>query len=404
MGLTDMLEGKQKAAEGTASLVAFMVDATSHQQMSRALAQLGVTDAHTEIGTLNDLIRYLEKAEKSPDRLIVDISGLDKPLDALDRLADACDPSVTVFAVGEKNDVTLYRLLLQAGITDYRYKPITADALRGWIDAGDGFSVRQARSGKIIAVAGSRGGIGVTSVAGQLARELNAGSASRKVVYVDMNVQGGAGTTLMGLAPNEAMTEALDSLEALDGPFLERVLTTQDKRLFTLGFNLGFDTPYEHVPGSISALLERLSQHFHYLVVDLASPGGALADEVYARANTICLLCDASVHSGRVLSQLLPHLRGMVDSPVIHLIANTVRPGAAHLEPRDLAQTLTHPVAMSIPYDGRLPATAEDLGQPLQKDSQMAKYVTRLARTITGEAVDADEGSGWLRRLFRKGR
>lgn len=401
MALTDMLESKQKDTEGTASLVVFMADAASHLQMSRALVQLGVTDVHAEVGTIDDLIRYLEKAGKSPERLIVDISGIDKPLDALDRLADACDPSVTVFAVGEKNDVTLYRLLLQAGITDYRYKPLTADALRGWMDAGENFSVRQSRSGKIIAVAGTRGGVGVTSVAGQLARELNAGSASRKVVYVDMNVQGGSGTALIGLPPNQAMTEALDSLETLDGPFLERVLTTQDRRLFTLGFNLGFDTSYEHLPGSISALLERLAQHFHYLVVDMPRPGGALADEVYARANIVCLLCDASVHSGRVLSQLLPHLKDMVETPVVHLIANAVRPVAGHLDPRDLARALSHPVALSISHDGRFPATAEDLGQPLEKDSQMAKSVAKLARMITGEAVEMDEGRGWLERLFR---
>lgn len=396
-----MLKGKQNNAEGTASLVVFMADSVSHQQTAQALAHLGVTDAHTQVGSIDDLIRYLEKAEKSPDRLIVDISGLDRPLDALDRLADACDPSVTVFAVGEKNDVTLYRLLLQAGVTDYRYKPVTADALRSWIAAPDGFTVRQARSGKIIAMAGTRGGIGVTAVAGQLARELVAGSASRKVVYVDLDIHGGAGSTLMGLAPNQAMTEALESIDALDGQFLERILTTDDRRLFTLGFNLGFDTLYQHVPGSITALLERLAQHFHYLVVDLPSPGGMLADEVYARANTICLLCDASVHSGRMLSLLLPHLRQMAEGSVIHLIANSPRAGGAHLDSHDLSRTLSHPIALSIPHDGRLPATAEDLGQALGKESELAKSVVQLSRMITGEATGGDARLHWFNRFWR---
>lgn len=404
MSVTDMLKGKQKSAEGTASLVVFMADPVSHQQTAQALGHLGVTDAYTQVGSIDDLIRYLEKAEKSPDRLIVDISGVDRPLDALDRLADACDPSVTVFAVGEKNDVTLYRLLLQAGITDYRYKPITADALRSWIAAPDGFTVRQARSGKIIAMTGTRGGVGVTAVAAQLARELTAGSASRKVVYVDLDALGGAGTTLMGLAPNQAITEALESLDELDGQFLERVLTTDDRRLFTLGFNLGFDTPYQHVPGTISALLERLAQHFHYLVVDLPSPGGTLADEVYSRANTVCVLCDVSVHSGRILSLLLPHLRHVAASSVIHLITNSPRPGTGHLDSRDISRTLSHPVALTIPYDSRLPAIAEDLGQGLKKDSELAKSVVQLSRMITGEAMNVDARGHWFNRFWRKGR
>ena len=403
MALTDMLEGRQKDAQGTANLVVFMADATSHQQMSRALEQLGVTDAYTAVGSISDLIRYLEKAEQSPGRIIIDISGLNRPLDELDRLADACDPSVTVFTVGDKNDVTLYRLLLQAGITDYRYKPITADALRGWMEAGDSFAVRQARSGKIIAVAGSRGGIGVTTLAGQLVREL-CSSGSRKVVYVDMDPHGGAGTALFGMAPNRAMMEALESIDELDGPFLERVLTTQDRRLFTLGFNLGFDSPYEHQPGSITALLDRLAQHFHYLVVDLPSLGGAVAEEVYARANALCLMCDTSVHSGRVLSLLLSHLESQVEAPVVHLIANQVRPAAGHVDSRDFSKALSQPVALNIPYDGRLPATAEDLGQALGKDSQMAKSVLRLARMITGETTDLEVEANWWSRLFGRRR
>lgn len=403
MALTDMLDGRQKDLQGTARLVVFMADASSHQQMSRALEQLGVTDAYTAVGGISDLIRYLEKAEQGPERIIVDISGLNRPLDELDRLADACDPSVTVFTVGDKNDVTLYRLLLQAGITDYRYKPITADALRGWIDAGDNFTVRQSRSGKIIAVAGSRGGIGVTTLAAQLVRELCASSGSRKVVYVDMNLHGGAGTVLFGMAPNQAMMEALDNIEELDGPFLERVLTTQDRRLFTMGFNLGFETLYEHRPGSITALLERLAQHFHYLVVDLPTPGGPMAEEVYARASALCLMCDTSVHSGRVLSQLLPHLAGMVESPVVHLIANHVRPVAGHVDTGDFSKALSHPIALNIPYDGRLPATAEDLGKPLGKDSQMARSVLSLARMITGETTELEVPTNWLSRLLRRG-
>src|SRR5690606_40287408 len=65
----------------------------------------------------------------------------------------------------------------------------TIDALRTWVNQDEAGSVRQARTGKVVAVAGTRGGVGVTTVAAHLARYLTAGSGLRRVIYVDMNLR-----------------------------------------------------------------------------------------------------------------------------------------------------------------------------------------------------------------------
>lgn len=389
--------------ELSASLLVFMVDEPSRQQISNALRQLGITDVYVGVGGMDDLIQHMTKVQKAPDRLIVDISGLDKPLDALDKLADSCDPSVTVYAVGEKNDVTLYRLLLQAGISDYRYKPLTADALRSWLDDSQQYSVRQARSGKVIAVAGSRGGVGASTIAGQLARELVAGSSLRKVVFIDMDFYGGAGTTLMGMTTNRSLVEALGSLAGLDAQFLQRVLTTTDGRLFTLGFNNPFQEIFQQEPGAVSALLEALMQHFHYLVVDLPQAGGMVANEVYARSSTVCLVSDHSVHSARILASLLNHIKGNLGAPVTQVVLNNTRPASkTQVDVAEFTKAIEHPVAFTIPYDGSLPTMAEDLGQPLPANSQLSKAVARFSRTLTGEATDYDAASSWWRKLLKR--
>ena len=405
MGVLDAFDKDQKEAALAATLVVFMVDEASRQQVTQALRQLNISDAHVDVGGIDDLIAYLGKRERSPERLVVDISGLDRALDALDRLADSCDPSVTVYAVGDKNDVTLYRLLLQAGITDYRYKPLTVDALRLWLDEKGSYSVRQARSGKIIAVAGARGGVGASALAGQLSRELIAGGALRKVAFLDMDYYGGAGTTLIGLPVNHAMPEVLDNVENLDAQFLGRVLTTEDSRLFTLGFNAHFEQEFLPAQGAVVNLLSALAQHFHYLVVDLPQAGGMLANEVYARANIVCLVSDTSVHSGKVMTSLINHIRVHNSEAVMHVVVNATRPPVkSQVEPAEFSKAIGQPVSVSIPYDGRYPPLAEDLGEAMPVDSQMAKAVASLARTLTGEAVDAEGGSHWLKRLLRRGR
>lgn len=400
MALTDMLERHRKPPRA-ANLVVFMVDEASVRRASQMLTQSGVTDFHAEVGTVDDLVEYLERTEQTPARLIVDISGLKDPFKALDRLADACDPSVTVFAVGDTNDVTLYRDLLRAGISDYRYKPLTDDALRGWMDEDGDYTIRRGRSGKVVAMAGARGGIGVSTHAVHLARELSSASASRKVVVVDLDLYGGASTTLLGMPPNRGMPEALKSLDALDGPFLERILTTQDGRLFSLGLNQGLEASFSPVPGAMAELLDRLSQHFHYVIVDLPDYGGRVADEVYSRATSIGLLCDSSVHSGRVVAAMLAHIRATPEAPPVYVVINAVRPTSGRVDAEHFGQAIGQPIALSVPYDGRFAAVAEDLGEPLPAESLLGQCVSRIVKLMTGESIDEGEGS-WFQRLLRR--
>lgn len=403
MSVISALGGKSKDDMLNASLVAFVADEAGKQELEKSLSQLGVSDSHVARGSIDAVIAYLGRVEKSPQRLIVDISGIDKPMAALDRLAEACDPSVKVYVLGDTNDVNLYRALLQAGVCDYRFKPLTVDALRTWINHEDGQSVRQARSGKVVAVAGTRGGVGVTSVAAHLARYLTAGNGLRRVVYLDMDAYGGAGSTLLGVPSNHALSELLRDIDRVDPEFLQRTLTTNDGRLFVLASNLAYADAFTPDAGAISQLLEVLSQHFHYVVVDLPEAGGMVANEVLGLASMVCVVSDRSVHSARALTRLVLHVQARANAPVLHVLTNSAHaPVRGRVGTQEFSKAVSHPIALDIPYDGKLPVLAEDLGEPLPASSEMARAVGKLARMLTGEL--AREGrakskvAGWLRR------
>ena len=70
-------------------------------------------------------------AERSPETLIVDISGVEMPAARMQELAEVCEPGVTVIAIGDHNDVAVYRDLVHAGVHDYLVKPISPQALAG---------------------------------------------------------------------------------------------------------------------------------------------------------------------------------------------------------------------------------------------------------------------------------
>src|SRR5436309_15377398 len=112
-------------------------------------------------------IRYLG-GERSPEIIIVDISGAEMPASQIHEHADLCEPGVTVIAIGDRNDVGLYRDLVQAGVSDYIVKPVTdqllAKALIGTPVSGEGSTISR-KLGKGVAGMGSRrGGDATTQV------------------------------------------------------------------------------------------------------------------------------------------------------------------------------------------------------------------------------------------------
>ena len=76
------------------------------------IGELAIPNASVHKGGIADATRLLGE-QRSPRLLVVDISGVDLPLSAVNELAEVCEPGVTVIAIGDRNDVGLFRDLRQ---------------------------------------------------------------------------------------------------------------------------------------------------------------------------------------------------------------------------------------------------------------------------------------------------
>lgn len=395
----NLLRPKSRDDHRKAMFVAFVRDAANEEVVSQFIRAVSLGDSHVARGNIDDTIAYLMKAERSPQRLLVDISGVDAPLDDLDRLADACEPSVQVYVVGDRNDVGLYRNLLQRGVQDYLVKPLSVELLRRSLGDGANRGVRQMRHGKVIAVTGTRGGVGSTTVAAHLARELAKGGGRRRVAYLDLDLYGGCGAGLLGMAGGQALVDVLGNVNRLDPQYLERTLSTQDNRLYVLAAELDYSDEFEPDAAALSDLLDVLGQHFHYVVLDIPQRGGPLANAAYANASLACVVTDQSVYSARTLVRLVRHVEARANPPTVYTVLNAPQPpvkGSVAL--RDFTAAIDLPIAVTIPHDIRGPALAENLSEPLPERSEFAKGVRTLAALLTGEGV-AGSGNGFLGRL-----
>ena len=157
---------------------------------------------------------------------MVDLSDSELPLSDINSLADVCEPGVTVVAFGQRNDCGLFRDLLQHGVADYLVKPITPALLqKAILSASEQSGVVKSshKLGKLVAVTGTRGGVGSTTVATSVAW-LIAHERRRRVALVDLDLQFGTVALSLDLEPSHGLREALENPNRIDGLFMDRVL------------------------------------------------------------------------------------------------------------------------------------------------------------------------------------
>lgn len=209
----------------------FVRDKESEAVIRQCLSALDVKDAQYTAGNLASAAACLAK-ESSPQLLILDVSGVEDPLHELRTVANVCDPSVAVIAIGDRNDIGFYRELKNAGISDYFLVPTQRDPLAAACKAilfPDGFSADR-KTGELVYVLGARGGVGATTIATSLAWSL-AENNRRHTVLVDLGLQTGDAALQLDAVPDHALCDALGHPERVDKLLLERGLKHITNRL-----------------------------------------------------------------------------------------------------------------------------------------------------------------------------
>lgn len=402
MNALEFLRPKSRAAIAAEDLIALVSDSGSEDTIRSLILDQTIVNAHVQRGTIDDAIELLQGLERSPRHLIVDVSGSAMPLSDLARLADVCDPSAKVIVVGDRNDVGLFRSLLGIGVQDYLVKPLTVELVQRALAASDpGAAVR---SGKAISFVGSRGGVGVTTIAVSLARHL-ADETRRRIAYVDLNFHGGAANSMLGLASNNGLTELLQNMQRTDPQLINQALVSRSDRLFMLSSELAYGNDFTLRPGAIAELIDALKHHFHYVLIDLPGRSGRLVEESLDASKLIYVVADRSVHAAREATRLWRFAEDRGGEPTISLLLNNpLEPVAGRVEAADFKRALGRGSVHEFPYEPKALAVAENLGEPIasKKPMPFAAAIVELANGVTGRETAI--AKPWYARLISKRR
>ncbi len=367
----------------------FVSERETEGVIRQALDDLGVDDAEYTRGTVETASAALA-TQASPRLLVVDLSGVEDPLARIDDLAARCEPDVSVVAVGDRNDIILYRHLKDSGVTEYYFKPVVRDLVKrtcGGALSGAGHNKSAgSRGGKLIFVLGVRGGVGATTIAANAAWRMSE-KGQRWVMLVDLDMQSGDAALQLDTAPSHALREAFEKPERVDKLFLERGTIHASQRLDVLASlePLGGNTPLSE--DVVLSLFEKLLRRYRFIFVDLPPNVAVGLLKVLHQPSTCVLVSNASLASARELARWRAWIGpNSPERRTLHIL-NMARVDGG-LPEAEFIRVAGQAPDISIAYD-RCIASASNLGvKSTHKCDALNRGLAQLFRDLLGEPTE----------------
>jgi len=377
-----------KKKEKPKKLIAILEDQKDRDIIGKALKEINVEDSEIFQGGIKEAIDIFSHT-RSPQYLIIDISQSDLPLSDLSKLSDVCEPGISVLAVGQRNDVGLYRDLMNMGITEYIVKPLFAEiitrALKNMVFGDEGAPKSKTKLGKIITLVGARGGVGTSFLTTNLAATL-ASERSRRVIVVDMDIHFGTITLYFNLKSNDGLNTALEDPERIDQMFLERLFLPVNERLYVLSSEVPLTETKVYSQSSIEQLLNYLTKLFHYVIIDIPHNFNASTGFILQKSNICILITEPSLAGLRDSGRLLRYLgEDQLNHRLILVLNKFIKETKGKLSPEDFEETLKRKIDHLVPYVDSINTELIDAGKTtLEVDTPLTKPIEEIASNIQG--------------------
>ena len=348
------------------------------------------------------------KRSSTPQALIVDVSGVEQPLTALEELALVVEPDVRVLVIGERQDAAFYRQLTRGlGVLEYLFKPLTQEMvarhLLPYLRQGGTQRDMHLRGGRVITVTGVRGGVGATTLAANLAWHLGE-EARRHTVLFDGDLHSGAAALLLGARTGNGLRAALEHPERVDELFIERTAQPSGERLHVLAAE---EKPLEPVlaqPGAAARLMTMLRRRYNFVVVDLPARSTPIAREILNMAHQRVLVTDATLAGAREMLRYAAIPNAPTQSRRAFTVLNRAgQPGL--LTAAQMKEALGEDPDLIVPWLPKIVPAAADLGEAA--GARRGPFRTALLRLVQEVASIRAEGEeeavkkGLFKRWFR---
>ena len=364
-------------------------------------------DALITLRTADSIGQGMEIAEQiEAEFVILDLThNVEAGLIAIEQLA--VFKNRVIAASCETFTTDLMARAIRAGARQVIEQPVREEDIRANLDKALRYlspdtPQNPQRSGRLVVCFSSKGGVGKTTLACNLAVTLAMRLPPGSVGIVDANQQVPNVAPMLDLRPERWLRDAIREHKRLDGTMLEQFLTAHRTGLLALAHNA--DEPLEgsFTEDQLCKVLLVCKGAFRFTMIDTFPLITSVNLAIMDLADKILLVTEAVVPSVRTARHNLRLLRQAGYGPErIEVVLNRYTSFKGNVTPAMVAETLDWPVESILPYDVHTTIAANQ-GRTIAEmypDRPLSRAIVDLAVRVAGTPLPPLAPPGLMSRL-----
>jgi pilus assembly protein CpaE len=289
-------------------------------------------------------------------------------------------PRVTIFTVCEDRSAETILAFMRAGVTEYLLKPLSdldlASALqklgRLWL-----VKPPEADEGKIITLFSPKGGVGVTTIALNLAVSIHQ-LTNQPTILVDLDLNAGDVTTFLNLKAAYTMSDVTSNIGKLDKSFLQGVITRHESGIYVLADPQKVEEAVSISAADVKKVLGLLKTMFKYIILDTEPAFNERTKTAIEMSDLLFMIFIMSLPGIRNMQRYLNYLDNNRNfKEKIRLIVNR-RLKKDEIKAEDAEKVLERPLFWSIPNDYDTVMACLNKGVTISKFDPKSKLNTSI--------------------------
>jgi pilus assembly protein CpaE len=302
-------------------------------------------------------------------------------------------PYLRIICIGQQNESDLILNCFRAGADEFLLKPLATNNLAEVLQRlADHPKIQKAETrtiGKVIAVWGSRGGSGVTTLASNLAITL---AETKSTVLVDLNENQGDLALFFDIQPKFSLQDIWGSGERIDAGLVDSVTTDHDSGLRLLLQSQEQQGNYLNAD-DVAKLMLILREQYEYVVLDIGHDY-ELTNMLLPYNIELFLVVNQNIPSLFLASQKRKWLEEQDFSMKnLHLVLNNYNRRSS-VTSQHITKGVGMPLSIYIRQDEKAVQSAMNQGMPLKSVAKRGKVtadIEKMAKKLMKQQVDEEQ-------------
>jgi pilus assembly protein CpaE len=352
--------------------------------------------------------------EAKPDIVLMDINmPVMDGIKASEEISIAA-PESTVIIMSVQGESEYIKRAMSAGARAFITKPFSGEELIGTVKATFERESRrkdvkpvkaeapEAMESKIITVFSTKGGVGKTTIASNLAVSL-ARKTKKKVALLDLDLQFGDIAIMLNVSAKNTISDLINDIHQLDVENADDYLVTHFSGVRILPAPVKPEYAEYITSSHVEKILKALRVNYHYLIIDTSASFHEtvltsldMSDRILL-VSTLDLPTIKNIKAGLDVMETLHYPKDKIN---IILNKATEQYGIKY---KDFENTLKYPIKFYIPEDCQTVITSANKGFPFvmtRMETKVAKAVNNISDEISNEKEKPDKGFSVMKKIF----